>query len=300
LKSKKTNSFLFIILFLFGLTFFSSASFSSNDGSKLKAITAEQVVEAPNLNNNQILVSFLPLTQGEATLIQLPQENFYLVDTGSNVTAHELVNLLYEHGVTRLNGIILTNSCVEHSGGLSQVLKQFSVDTIYVPKLIANTFSIPMNKQAIVKQLAKDDILTLMQNVKIEILAPSEPLLLSPQVNSLVFRLVHKDTHFLFTSDINQEIENKLISRYQIQSEILKVSDFGSNMGSSPSFLEKVDPQVGIIFSSDERLYRASEDVLERLNEIWMDTFLLKKQGEIQILSDGTNYEVVEKSEIEE
>lgn len=94
----------------------------------------------------------------------------------------------------------------------------------------------------------------------------------------------------LFTSDINQEIEQRLLERYPLKSEILKVSDFGGVAGSDATFLEKVDAQVGIIFSSDRELYALSEDVLERLNESWMDVMILEKEGEVQILSNGTNY----------
>ncbi len=253
-------------------------------------VVEEQVVK--KLANNEMMVYFLPIDQGEATLLQLPNESFYLIDTGSTAFAEDLIRILYEHGVNRLKGLFLTNNSKEHIGSLNVLLNNYPIEYIYIPELTASTYPIPRSNSAKIIPLKTDEKLFLGDQVELTVLFPSEPLSLSPQVNSLVLHLVHQDVEFLFTGEINEEVENRLIEKYSLRSKILKVSDFGSNEGSSSQFLQEVDPQVAIIFSSDPNLYQADEETLERLNETWVDVYQIKNHGEIQVISDGNDYQL--------
>lgn len=265
-----------------------------------RSTDATQLLLEPNkLDYNQLLVSFLPLSIGEATLIQFPNEEFFLVDTGSGESSRQLINFLLKYGVQRVSGIILTNFSEEHIGGLADILQQIPVDTIFVPTLTARSYRIADFPEIEVKTLTAGEQLYIYPNVKVSVLAPREPLYLSPGANSLVFQLTHNKINFLFTSDINEEVERKLMEQYALDSEILKVSDFGSNSATMPEFLREVDPQTAIIFSNDEKYYKLSDDVLERLSESWTDVYILRNLGEVKIISDGTNYDV-EVSSVEE
>jgi len=287
---KLTKEVLFIILFFLLATYFFRYSISGAKNDQAAVVTEE--VNVYDLESNELLVSFLPISIGESTLIQLANNDFYLIDTGANESSEELITLLQHHAVQKIKGIILTNPFEEHAGALKRVLDSFPVETIYIPKLINSTFHSSISSHIKIVSLQANDVIELYPDVKMMVLAPSEPLSLSPQANSLVFQLNHKEVQFLFTSDINQEIEKRLIQRYDLKSEILKVSDFGSSAGSDPDFIKKVDPQIGIIFSGDPELYRISDDVIERLNESWIDVYMIHRLGEVQIISDGSNYQV--------
>ncbi len=284
----RMNRVLFIILLILIASSVYKIAVSSKMGVYQEVVQAQIKV----LEKKEILVSYLPLSIGEATLIQLPDNEFYLVDVGGKEAEKQMVSLLKQHGVQTLKGIFLTNPYDEHMGALDVVIQQFPVNTIYLPELTASTYHLSAFSQIKIRKVTKGDEIVLYPEVKIEVLSPSEPLSLSPQANSMVFLLKHKDIQFLFTSDINEEIEERLTSQFSLKSEILKVSDFGSNAGTSPVFLKEVDPHIGIIFSSDLETYPLSDDVIERLHESWTDVYILKRYGEIQVLSDGLNYEV--------
>lgn len=284
---KRIGQVLLVVLLFFVANMFLSYS---DTVPATNFLNGDQVVK--ELADNEIIVYFLPIEQGEATLIQLPNESFYLIDTGSTAFSEDLIRMLYEHGVTRLKGLFLTNSSKEHTGGLSVLLNNYPVEYIYIPQITSTTYHIPRSTSSKVIPLKADEQLLLGDQLQLTVLFPSEPLSLSPQVNSLVMHLVHQQVEFLFTGDINEDVEQRLIEKYALRSKILKVSDFGSNEGSSSEFLQEVDPQVGIIFSSDPNLYRVDEETLERLNETWVDVYQIKNHGEIQIISDGNDYQV--------
>lgn len=283
---KLTKKVLLLILFFSMVSLYYNISIISDEDST--SVTAD----IKPLEPNHLLVSFLPLTIGEATLIQLSNNQFYLIDTGNSSSTKELIGMLSEHGVQKLDGVILTSFSEDHLGGLNKVLQSFYVSKIYLPELIYSSFKIPKNLSTEIITLKADEELWLTNNVRMHILAPNEPLSLSPQANSLVFQLVHKEIRFLFTSEINGEIEQILVDKYNLDSEILKVSDYGNNTGTITTFIEEVDPQIGVIFSSDPELYRLSEDVLSKLHETWIDVYVLEDYGELRIISDGTNYQI--------
>jgi len=129
------------------------------------------------------------------------------------------------------------------------------------------------------------------------VLLPDEPLFLSPQNNSLVFRLVHGNLRFLFTSGVNEKAEERLHERYagQLKAEVLKVGDEGSSQGTSQPFLTAVDPQVAIIQTGKPRdkMKDGQTEVLERLGESWAETYITSDAGTITILSNGKDYRIL-------
>lgn len=261
---------------------------SSVDSVNMNSIETEK----RELGEGEMLVSFFPLSVGEATLIQFFNRDTYLIDTGSEESSEELIFLLHQHGVQKIKGIFLINVCEEHIGGLKMLMDQFEVESILLPELTYSTYLLSIPSHITIHQLSANDEWALYPNVKITVMGPSEPLSLSPQVNSLVFQLHHQDIQFLFTGDIDLNMEERLIHQFHLSSEILKVSDFGSNFASSPSFIKAVDPHIGIIFSNNPEMYNVSDDVLERLHESWIDVYIPKKHGEVQIFSNGIDYEV--------
>ncbi|WP_339062779.1 MBL fold metallo-hydrolase [Tepidibacillus marianensis] len=279
-----------VFAFILISSLFTFLFYKSYTSVLVRSILTNKPEEQRHLQENEILVSFLPLEQGESTLTQQSGGETCLIDTGTKESSQQLIDILHQHRVVQINSIVLTNPLDEHMGGLNDVLNEFHVDQIYIPELIANSFSIPTSYQSKVRLLKKDDVEEWNQ-VKMTVLAPDEPLSLSPQDNSLVFVMAHQKINFLFTSDINDEIEKRLIKKYPLKSEILKVSDFGNDTASNPDFLKKVDPQIGIVFSSDPELYHVSPVVVERLKENWTDVYQVVKDGEIQILSNGKDYQ---------
>lgn len=239
----------------------------------------------------EIAVHFLAISQGESTLIQGTDGFTMLVDAGSAKSGSELADLLEQNHILKIDALVLTGDMDHHVGGADKILERFPVDQVLVPKLIKETIlreiHIPVRK---LETIQEGQTLEWPQ-FKMRILHPAEPLSLSPQANSLVFQLIHGDVKFLFTSDINEAAENELLQKYNVKSQILKVSDSGSNQASSPAFLEKVDAHAAIIFKN-QTVAEGVDEVVERLHETWIDIYQTKNHGTISIFSDGEDYRI--------
>ncbi|MBO8170747.1 MAG: hypothetical protein H0Z33_02530 [Bacillaceae bacterium] len=272
---------------------------------------------AVNANPNQpqnfdgVLVHFLDIKEGEVSLIQYPDGYNILIDTGGNIEDNLRANEQNDSGeeeaedintlpeileawhVDRIDLLVLTNGMEGHTGGLAELLKHVPVKKVMVPKLLKDEIVQPSLLNDIeLLEVVEGDLVKLPLNTTMKILFPGEPLSLSPQANSLVFMFQHGNIHFLFTSDINDQVELRLKEKYNLKAEILKVSDGGSIHASHPEFLREVDAQVAVIFNGHHQSM-GRQEVLERLNETWIDVYQTEIHGTVTIQSTGDDYQVI-------
>lgn len=241
---------------------------------------------------NGVKVHFIQITNGEATLVELENKRFVMIDTGNSSSQIEVEHYLAEQGIKELEYLIISSFEEEFCGNLYWVLDNIGVQRIIYP------YALEEDVQAIRQQYphiqllaaAKGDIFNLDQDLDIKVLHPNHQLSLSPQNNGLVMQLIHGDNRFLFTGGITEEIELELIKAFDVHSQVLKVSNFGSNQSSHADFLGEVDAHIAIIFHRPE--LNLDAEVLERLEESWAEVYDIKKHGHIIIYSEKHDYKV--------
>lgn len=290
------------IRFFLGLCVILLISCSSIDSRLVQEVIK---VDDPYASENErdftgLVITYFALPHGESTLVRLPYPKAItiLIDTGSEEDWPVLQERLLERHVTRLDYVVLTNDQPEHAGGYPYLAEKLVIDKLIVPKLIEPVIRHAVSLKPDQKRLDVIDnqVLELDDEVSIRALSPNEPLFLSPQNNSLVFQLSHRELNFLFTSGINEKAEERLMERHakQLKSVVLKVGAQGSNQASSQPFLTRVDPQVAIIQTGKTREQMTNQtEVLERLGESWAETYLTSQDGSITILSNGKDYRVL-------
>ncbi|RXT13949.1 ComEC/Rec2 family competence protein [Ammoniphilus sp. CFH 90114] len=276
------NKLLTVISLLF---FLFSGEGNATDRSPHPPLPDEQDFEG-------IAVHYLAVSEGEASLIKGTDGFTMLIDTGSMKSGSEVADLLEQHQVKKIDVLILTGGMNDHIGGTNEILERFPVSQVLVPALIQDTIltkiHVPIRKLTAIEE---GQTYEWPMSLKMRVLHPTEPLSLSPQANSLVFQLIHNQVKFLFTSDINEDAENELLEKYNVKSQILKVSDSGSNQASSPPFLEKVDAHAAIIFRNKSGA-EGFDEVIERLNETWIDIYQTRTHGTISVFSNGEDYRI--------
>jgi competence protein ComEC len=112
---------------------------------------------------------------------------------------------------------------------------------------------------------------------------------------SLVLRLQYGTVRVLLTGDIQQATERWLLThRADLRADILQVPHHGSQTSTSPAFVQRVRPQVGIISLGAGNPYgHPHPRVLRVLAEQHVQVFRTDYHGAITITSDGTQYQVL-------
>lgn len=246
-----------------------------------------------------LIINYLALPEGESTFVRLPGGKTLLIDTGGARDTNAILSHLSERKVIKLDYCIITNDQPAHAEGYRELANVLQIETVLMPKLTAASIQavVPIASDKKTVYLAEGDKLQLDEQVSLHVLHPSEHLFLSPQDNSLVFQLVQDQLRFLFTSGIGEAAEERLLERHkeELPSAVLKVAQQGSNQSSSQSLLTAVDPQVAVIQTGRSHIdmHNGEEEIVERLNESWAETYITSHHGTITILSNGKDYRVL-------
>ena len=192
--------------------------------------------------------------KGDAALISA-NGKFYLVDTGREENADALVSTLKEYGVDEIEGLFLTHSHNDHTGGLKAVAKAFTIKAAYRAEFAeANK----KGQAKLDKKLGKvglestilraGDRISLGGDAYAEVLAPTELNEDDDNDNSLVLMLHANGHRALLTGDMQFREERTLLRRNAaVSADILKVGNHGNPDATLEEFANAVGADIAVI-----------------------------------------------------
>lgn len=216
-------------------------------------------------------VVFFNAGRADAALICANGE-YWLVDTGTKDGADDLIQTLTDLGVTKLEGIFLTHTHEDHTGGAKKIAKAFPVSMFYRASIttlsdegkdklteIASDCGIPETK------LNAGDTLDL-NGAAVEILGPVAYNADDDNDDSLVFRLTANGHTVLFTGDM-QFAEEDTLTGFDLSAEVLKVGNHGNPDATGEEFAASVNPKIAVISTNTlEDTDSANARVLQALS----------------------------------
>ena len=241
-----------------------------------------------------LLIDFIDVGQADSILVR-NQDKVMIIDAGTNEAGETVVNYLKNLGITKIDYLIGTHPHEDHIGGLDDVINNFDIGQIYMPKIETTTKTF-------------EDVLDAIENKNLTITAPNkgdkielgqavgefmtEPILDKDNLNvsSLVLRLEFGNTSYLFMGDAEEENEETI---HWPKTDVLKVGHHGSSTSSSESFLEQVQPKYAIIMAGKDNSYGLpKQETIDKLNNIGCEIYRTDEDGTIQMTSDGNTIEI--------
>lgn len=230
--------------------------------------------------SNELKVHFFDVGQGDAIFLELPDKRQILIDGGPNDKVLEKLNDVMPFWDRSIDIMVATHADADHLTGLVPVLAHYNVGAIIWNGLAAQTKTFQEFKEAMDSEGA--EVLVgrccmrfIVSDVAFfEVLYPftggSDPPLFRRQNNySLVIRFVYGKDSFLFTGDIERQVEYQIVQqKFNLKSDVLKIPHHGSKTSSSELFLAAVQPKVAVISVGGRNTYgHPHEAVLQRLED---------------------------------
>lgn len=251
---------------------------------------------------DHLQVSFFDVGQGDSIFIETPEKHQVLIDGGPGYSkVLEGLSSAMPFWDKEIDLIILSHPETDHMTGLFSVLENYKIDNILWTGIEKEgekfeTWKRMINDEGANVYYANSGDAVVMNDVILEIISPKE-LLRGKEFDdsnetSIVSKLSYLDSSFLFAGDISSKTE-KLLFDSNIDSDVLKIPHHGSKYSTSEEFLSKISPLISVIQVGKNSYGHPTEEVLTRLDNSGIKILRNDTNGNIKIVSDGTNYKII-------
>ena len=249
----------------------------------------------------ELKVTMLDVGQGDSFLLQTPDGEIFLIDTGDVYARDKLLRQLQTFNVERIDKLILTHPHADHIANAAELLKSDMVDTVYDNGQISSSayyrnYLFQSRERGIPHYtLREDDYFFLADGSYLQVLSANH-YSKNQNDNSLVLRLVYGNFAMLFTGDMFSSLEKDLVfsePAVVLQSTVLKAAHHGSKTSNSIDFVKAVNPTYVFISAAENNKFgHPHKQALENFLMAGVppeNIFWTAKNGYVTVTTDGTN-----------
>lgn len=295
-------------------------SITSDDTSRTNMPQIEQPIletyKYDKLNINKLKLNIFYFYVGTAdSILILLDDNVMLIDAANKGDGDNIVQFLKAQNITKIDYLIGTHVDNDHIGGMYKIINNIYVQNLYIPKYENDDrsaynnikMSIGNNKNADLRldSLEKGETITFGE-ATLKVLSAQSMEDIDNNINkvnntSVVLQLNYKDKKYLFTGDMQKELEDKLLRESGDNAlekvNVLKVAHHGADKGTTDDFLIKTSPKYAIISSGSDDTKHPNEECLKRLlsgdkGVSPENIYITERDGTIWQIGDGESEDV--------
>ena len=320
-KQKETRKKIVLFVVAFSLIFFLGYGLGKNGLNKEKWDQAIEKIEnqIKQFGNEQkqkqskitgtAEIRILDVGQGSATLLQSEDGTNILIDTGRDDDKEKrIIQYLDKYIGTggKIDLLIFTHNHADHLGYGDQILSYYRVNEVWMNGLDTTTkvYERVLDALADSDAVYKEPIAGEKADVgafHLEVLKPEEVRKNDQNDSSIVLRVGLNQFSLMITGDASSVIEKEIVENESIvRSNVLLLGHHGSAYSSDETWLEAVNPDVGIYSAGTNNTYgHPSPDTLKRVEKLHIPIYGTDKDGSITIRveEDGTYQIKTEKGE---
>ena len=289
---KKLFRFLGFVLLVLLFVWLEFGDITSEDlKTSIKSIRGTQEkVKIKTDTNGSLIVSFIDVGQADCILLR-QADDAMLIDAGNNEDGALVVDYLKSLDIDRINYVIGTHAHEDHIGGLDNVIYNFNIEKVFMPKVATTTKTFEDVLDAVKTKGLKISTPNIgdefdLGKAKVKVLYIDNN---AKDLNdtSIVVHVYYGENSYLFMGDASTKVEKELLDE-DIKADVLKVGHHGSQYSSNLDFLKAVAPKYAIISVGDKNIYdHPKATTLEKLESVNAEIYQTSELGTITTVSDG-------------
>ena len=228
-------------------------------------------------------IYFVDVGQGDCSVIKSPYGKNIIIDGGNNQDydygENVVVPYLLDRKIKKIDFLLVSHFDSDHCGGLFAVLNNIKVENVIIGKQAeayencTKFLNLAREKNVNVISVRDGDSVKIDKNTYFQILWPDTENMVNDNGinnNSMLAKLVYGKFSMLFTGDIEEKAEQKIIEKYKnsdiLNCNILKVAHHGSKSSSIQEILDEIKPQIAVIGVGSNNTYgHPNKDVISRI-----------------------------------
>lgn len=247
-------------------------------------------------------VHYIDVGQGDCSLVEC-QGKYMLIDAGENGHETEVINYLRSLGIKKLDYIIATHQHSDHIGGLPEVIEEFGMDNIIMPRLTEKQTPTNSTYKEFLKAVQNSGAKVIASKVgssytlgdaTFEIFGPVTNDAEDINNMSVVVKVSYGENSFLFTGDAETEEEKEVLDTgADLDCDVLHAGHHGSYTSSCKEFLNAATPEICVISCGEDNDYGHPHDAaIKRIKKHTDEIYRTDICGSIVIQSNGINLNV--------
>ncbi|MDO9104414.1 MAG: DNA internalization-related competence protein ComEC/Rec2 [Methylovulum sp.] len=244
-------------------------------------------------------LTVLDVGQGLAVAVQTAG-HWLVYDTGAKFSAESdmgqsvLLPFLHEHGVAKLDRLVISHGDNDHIGGAASLLQAMPTDLVLT--------SVPEQLQGFAPVRCRAGQSWQWDHVNFTLLSPPSGSAVSDNDHSCVLKIEAAHASVLLTGDIEAGAEAGLLKTYrsQLKADVLIAPHHGSHTSSTQPFLQAVKPDTVVISAGYRNPFgHPHKEVLNRYRQLKAHSFNTADNGAITLQTENNAITVHTQREID-
>lgn len=241
-------------------------------------------------------VCALDVGQGDAVLVG-DSGHYALIDTGTSASAEEMIAVLDDLGVERIEVLVLTHPHEDHIGGAARLLEEIPVEWMVLPDVDLCPELSSYTYEKLLVQAKMQDIPGAVPSIGDYFLlggstlsVVGDGLMGADDYNqiSLAVRFDGPGLSFLATGDAEEELELALVAAgLNLQADVFKAGHHGSDTSNSAALLAAVLPKVVLVSCGKDNEYgHPHQGPMARFGMVGAQVLRTDEQGILLVTPD--------------
>lgn len=250
--------------------------------------------DSDSKSENDLVVHYLDVGQGDSIFIELPSSETMLIDAGVSGLGEGIVDYINDCGYSKIDYLVATHPHADHIGSMAYVVENMHIGEIYMPKVSTTTRTYEKLLTAIsdkglkIKSAHSGMSIADESDFSIDVLGPVTIDEDSLNNCSVLLKITHKNNKFLFIGDAEKQELGTVNA--DLSADVLKVGHHGSRTSTTEDLLERVDPSIAVISLGKDNDYgHPHKSTINLLNKFNVATYRTDEDGTIIMSSDGNN-----------